>query len=121
MAIQEKLYTVDDLWAMERDPAFEGCCFYLIDGKLYEDKMPGRRHGLVAVEIAFHFRQYTAERPVGEVTIEVGFHPADSRYTALLPNVACQRYTKLPDPAPEGYVPQMPDLALSRFNRQAIH
>lgn len=112
MAIQEKLYTVDDLWAMESDPAYEDRYFYLIDGRLYEDEMPGRTHGLVAVEIGFYLRQYTAENPVGEVTGEVGFHPPNTRHTALLPDVAYQRYTKLPDPPPEGYVPEMPDLAV---------
>ncbi len=112
MAIQEKLYTVEDLWALESDPAYEDRYLYLIDGRLYEDAMPGRRHGLAAVEIAFHLRQYTAERPVGEVTMEVGFHPPETRYTALLPDVAFQRFDRLPDPPPEGYVPQMPDLAV---------
>ncbi len=112
MAIQEKLYTVDDLWAMESDPAYEDRYFYLIDGRLYEDPMPGRRHGLVAVEIAFHLRQYTAEHPVGEVTMDVGFHAPDTRYTAMLPDVAYQRFDRLPDPPPDAYVPEMPDLAV---------
>jgi len=112
MAIQQKLYTVDDLWAMESDPAFEDRYLYLIDGRLYEDEMPGRKHGLIAIELAFRLRLYTAEHPVGEVTGEVGFHPPESRHTALLPDVAFQRFENLPDPPPEGYVPQMPDLAV---------
>lgn len=112
MAIQEKLYTVDDLWAMESDPAYEDRYFYLIDGRLYEDEMPGRRHGLIAVEIAFFIRQYTFANPIGEVTGEVGFHPPETRYTAMLPDVAYQSFKKLPDPPPEGYVPEMPDLAV---------
>lgn len=112
MAIQEKLYTVDDLWAMESDPAYEDRKFYLIDGRLYEDEMPGRKHGLVAIEIGFYLRQYTAENPVGEVTGEVGFHPPETRYTAMLPDVAFQRFENLPDPPPENYIPKMPDLAV---------
>ena len=112
MAIQEKLYTVDDLWAMESDPAYEDRYFYLIDGRLYEDAMPGRRHGVIAVEIAYYLRQYTAANPVGEVTGEVGFHSPETRYTAMLPDVAYQSFKRLPDPPPDGYVPQMPDLAV---------
>ena len=112
MVLTEKLYTVDDLWAIDHDPDLEHRKFYLIDGVLYEDDMPGRKHGLIAIEIAFHLRLYTAKHPVGEVTGEVGFHPPETRRTALLPDVAFQRYENLPDPPPEGYVPQMPDLAV---------
>ena len=112
MEVKEKLYTVDDLWAMESDPVYEDRYFYLIDGKLFEDAMPGRRHGWLAAEIAFHLRQYTALRPVGEITMEVGYHSPETRYTALLPDVAFQSYSNLPDPPPESYVPRMPDLAV---------
>jgi len=112
MAIQEKLYTVDDLWAMESDPAFEDRYFYLIDGRLYEDEMPGRIHALLAIEIGFHLRLYAAESRLGEVTTECGFHPPTTRHTALLPDVAFQRFDQLPDPPPEGYVQKMPDLAV---------
>ena len=112
MAIQEKLYTVDDLWAMESDPEFEHRKFYLIDGELYEDDVPGRIHALLAIEIGFYLRLYAAENRLGEATSECGFHPPEKRHTALLPDVAFQRFDKLPDPPPEGYVPRMPDLAV---------
>ncbi len=112
MAIQEKLYTVDDLWAMESDPEFEHRKFYLIDGELYEDDVPGRIHALLTIEIGFHLRLYAADSRLGEATSECGFHPPESRYTALLPDVAFQRFDQLPDPPPERYVPKMPDLAV---------
>lgn len=51
MTVKEKLYTVDDLWDMEHDPAYEDRYFYLIDGMLFEDEIPGRTHGRLAVEI----------------------------------------------------------------------
>ena len=112
MAIQEKLYTVDDLWAMESDPAYEDRYFYLIDGRLFEDAMPGRIHGRLALRIGRYIDEYAEAHDLGEVTVEVGFHPPETRFTALLPDVAYQSYAKLPDPPPEGYVPQMPDLAV---------
>lgn len=112
MAIQEKLYTVDDLWAMESDPAYEDRYFYLIDGQLFEDAMPGRIHGRLALRIGRHLDEYAEAHNPGEVTVETGFHPPETRYTAMLPDVAYQSYAKLPDPPPEGYVPQMPDLAV---------
>ena len=112
MVIQEKLYTVDDLWAMESDPAYENRYFYLIDGILYEDDVPSRPHGVIAVKIAVQLELYNTEHNLGEVTVEVGFHHPESRYTAMLPDVAFQRFEQVPDPPPQGYVPQMPDLAV---------
>lgn len=112
MAIQEKLYTVDDLWAMESDPAYENRYFYLINGELFEDAMPGRTHARLAVRIARYLDEFAEGRGQGEVTSECGYFPPDTRYTALLPDVAYQRFDRLPDPPPEGYVPQMPDLAV---------
>ena len=112
MAIQEKLYTVDDLWAMENDPAYENRYFYLINGKLLEDAMPGRIHGRLAVRIGRYLDEYAEAHQLGEATTEVGFHPPDTRYTAMLPDVAYQSYSRLPDPPPDGYVPQMPELAV---------
>ena len=112
MAIQEKLYTVDDLWAMESDPAYEDRYFYLIDGILYEDAMPGRVHGRLALKIGRNLDEYAEAHNLGEVTVETGYYPPDTRYTLLLPDVAYQSFAKLPDPPPDGYVPQMPDLAV---------
>ncbi|MCY3916101.1 MAG: Uma2 family endonuclease [Chloroflexi bacterium] len=112
MAIQEKLYTVDDLWAMECDPALEHRKFYLIDGVLYEDDVPGRIHALIAIKIGRYLDEYAEAHGQGEVTSECGYHPPETRHTALLPDVAYQRFDQLPDPPPEGYVPKMPDLAV---------
>ncbi len=112
MAIQEKLYTVDDLWAMESDPEFEHRKFYLIDGILYEDEMPKRLHARLQVRIGHFLYEYEEGFGLGEVTSECGFHPPASRHTALLPDVAFQHFENLPDPPPDGYVPQMPDLAV---------
>ena len=112
MAIQQKLYTVDDLWAMESDPELEHRKFYLIDGVLYEDDVPGRIHALLAIEIGFHLRLYAADSRLGEATSECGFHPPEKRYTAMLPDVAFQHFDQLPDPPPQRYVPKMPDLAV---------
>ena len=112
MAIQQKLYTVDDLWAMESDPEFEHRKFYLIDGVLYEDEMPTRPHAKLQILIGHFLYEYEKRFGLGEATSECGFHPPEKRYTALLPDVAFQRFDQLPDPPPEGYVPKMPDLAV---------
>ncbi len=112
VAIQEKLYTVDDLWAMESDPELEHRKFYLIDGVLYEDEMPKRPHARLQVRIGHFLYEYEERFGLGEATSECGFHPPKTRHTALLPDVAFQRFDQLPDPPPEVYVPKMPDLAV---------
>ncbi|MCY3779460.1 MAG: Uma2 family endonuclease [Chloroflexi bacterium] len=112
MVLNEKLYTVDDLWAMDHDPDLEHRKFYLIDGVLYEDEMPKRPHGRLQIRIGHFLYEYEEQFGLGEATSEVGYYPSDTRHTALLPDVAFQRFDRLPDPPPEGYVPQMPDLAV---------
>lgn len=112
MAIQEKLYTVDDLWAMESDPELEHRKFYLIDGVLFEDETPKRPHAKLQVRIGHYLYEYEEGFGLGEVTSDCGFHPPTTRQTALLPDVAYQRLERLPDPPPQGYVPKMPDLAV---------
>ncbi|MCE2472256.1 MAG: Uma2 family endonuclease [Anaerolineae bacterium] len=112
MATQEKLYTVDDLWAMESDPAYEDRYFYLIDGRLYEDNVPGRIHARLAVRISRYLDEYSEAHGFGQVTSECAYHPPETPYTAILPDLPFQSYSKLPDPPPERYVPQMPDLAV---------
>ena len=112
MAIQEKLYTVDDLWAMESDPELEHRKFYLIDGVLYEDEMPKRPHARLQIRIGRYLDEYAEAHELGEATVECGYHPPNTRHTAMLPDVAYQRLERLPDPPPEDYVPEMPDLAV---------
>ncbi len=112
MVFKEKLYTVDDLWAMDHDPDLEHRKFYLIDGVLYEDEMPKRPHGKLQIRIGHFLYEYEERFGLGEATSEVGYYPPETRHTALLPDVAFQRFDRLPDPPPEGYVPQMPDLAV---------
>ena len=112
MSIQEKLYTVEDLWEMELDPDNDGRHFYVIDGELFESALPGQIQGRLAALISFHLARYNRKENLGEVTVKTGFHPPDARYTLLLPDVAYMRLARLPDPPPEAYVPEMPDLAV---------
>ncbi len=113
MTVKEKLYTVDDLWAMEHDPAYEGRYFYLIDGMLFEDEMPGRTHGRLAIKLGRYLDEFVESHDLGEVTSETGYYPdEDTRDTLLLPDIAFQRSESVPQPEPAGYVQAMPDLAV---------
>ena len=77
MAIQERLYTVDDVWRLAQQPENELKHFYLIDGELFWNMAPGYRHGRLEILIAHHLLIHAEAHDLGEVTGEVGFYPAD--------------------------------------------
>ena len=110
--VKSNQYTVDDVWALECDPANEGRYFYLIDGELHEDPMPNWNHGKLAALFAHLLLQFVLPRNIGKVTVEAGMHPHYSRRTLLMPDVAFTRNDRLPDPPPEVYMPAMPDIAV---------
>ena len=110
--VKTKRYTVDDVWALECDPANEGRYFYLIDGELHEDPMPNRKHGDIAALLAYYMLHYVLPRMLGTVNVEVGYHPTDADDTVLLPDVAYVSHARLEGSSPDSYVPAMPDLAV---------
>ena len=112
MAIQEKLYTVDDVWRLAQQPENELKHFYLIDGELFWDMAPGYRHGRLEILIGHHLLVYAEEHDLGEVTGEVGYYPADDRHTLLGPDVAFLRKQAAPADTYDKFVPHMPNLAV---------
>ena len=107
-----KQYTVEDVWALECDPANEGRYFYLIDGELHEEPMPNWTHSELAALIAHFLLLYVRPRKLGSVNIEFSSHPPGSRRTLLVPDVAFTRTDRVPDPRPQGYAPLFPDIAV---------
>lgn len=112
MVIQERLFDVDDVWELARDPDNENVYFELIEGELFTMVPPGRRHGLLVTEISFYLRLFLDTRDIGEVTTESGYYSDHDRHTLLGPDVAFLRYDRLPQPPTEKYVSVMPDLAV---------
>lgn len=112
MVVQERLFDVDDVWRLAHNPDNEYVRFELIEGELFTMVPPGRRHGLLAVEIAGYLWQYSKLHPLGEVTTDSGYYSEHDRHTLLGPDVAFLRYDRLPQPPTEKYVSVMPDLAV---------
>ena len=112
MAIQEKLYTVDDVWRLAQQPENEHKHFYLIDGELHWDMAPGYRHGRLEILIGRYLLNYAEAHDLGEVTGEVGYYPADNRLILLGPDVAFIRKEIAPADTHDRFVPRMPDLAV---------
>lgn len=112
MAIQERLYTVDDVWQLAQQPENEHKHFYLIDGELFWDMAPGYRHGRLEILIGHYLLVHAEEHDLGEVSGEVGYYPADDRHTLLGPDVAFIRKRTAPADNYDKFVSQMPDLAV---------
>ena len=112
MAIQEKLYTVDDVWRLSQQPENEDKRYYLIDGELYWEMRPGYTHGRLAGHIFRHLLNYAEARDLGDGSVESGYFPADYRHTLLGPDVAFMRKENVPPVDHEQFVARMPDLAV---------
>ena len=112
MAIQEKLYNIDDVWQLAHLPENENLSLYLIDGELYSAMRPGGEHGQLAAEIAYFLLHYVKPRQLGAVTVESGYYPSPDRSTVLGPDVAFIRKARMPQPFPKRFLPMMPDLAV---------
>ncbi len=112
MAIQERLYTVDDVWRLAQQPGNEDKHFYLIDGELFWEMAPGYRHGRLEIIIGRYLLDYAEANDLGEVTGEVGYYPADDRHTLLAPDVAFIRKNIAPADTYDKFVSRMPDLAV---------
>ena len=112
MAIQERLYTVDDVWRLSQLPENELKEFYLIDGELFWDMPPGYTHGNLAGHIFRYLLNFAEERDLGDGSVESGYYPADDRRTLLAPDVAFVRKRDLPPTDHAQFVPRMPDLAV---------
>lgn len=112
MAIQEKLYSVDDVWRLSQLPENELKRFYLIDGELFWNMPPGYTHGNIAGHIFRHLLNYAEEHDLGDGSVETGYYPADDRRTLLAPDVAFVRKRDVPPAGHAQFVPRMPDLAV---------
>ncbi|MDE2777886.1 MAG: Uma2 family endonuclease [Chloroflexota bacterium] len=112
MAIQERLYTVDDVWQLAQQPENERKHFYLIDGELFWDMPPGYIHGNLAGHIFRYLLNYAEAHDLGDGSVEAGYYPADDRHTLLGPDVAFIRKQDAPPTDHAQFVPRMPDLAV---------
>ena len=112
MIVRDRIYTIDDVWHLSQLPENEHIFFYLIDGELVSMSRPGGVHGKIAALIAHYLLTFVLARDLGEVTVESGFHSADTRTTLLGPDVAFIHRDRAPQPFPARFVPTMPDLAV---------
>ncbi len=113
MAVQEKLYTAEDLWRISHLPKNAGKRFELIEGVIVEMSPTGWLHGDVAMEIGALIRSYVKAHNLGRVTAaETGFSLTGDSLNVLAPDVGFIAAGRIPEQLPDGYVPFAPDLAV---------
>ncbi|SRR5258708_10101478 len=109
MAVQEKLLTAEDLWALpnSNDKRIE-----LARGILVEMPGSGGENTIIAGQMTRFLGNFVYERDLGYVT------PADGTFilfrnpdTVRIPDVAYISKARLPE-IPKGYIPLAPDLAV---------
>ncbi len=112
MTVLERVYTVDDVWQLERQPSNPTVKHYLIDGELMTRMAPNQLHGDVATRVTALMFGFVDDRNLGRVTSEVGYHPPGDSSTVLLPDVAFEAMPRAANRPLTTYVPYMPDLAV---------
>ena len=112
MAIQKRLYTVDDVWELQRQPGNQDKHFELFSGELIEMSPANLLHAWLASKISRQLDKYSEERDLGATFVEGGFYPPNDRHTLLAPDVAFVSNERLPRPLPQTFVGLMPDLAV---------
>ena len=112
MAVLERVYTVDDVRQLERQPLHPTDKYYLIDGELLTKMAPNQLHAMVAGEVSRLMGNFARKHGLGRVLLECGYHPTGDRSTVLLPDVSFESRDRMAQPPLTTYVPYMPDLAV---------
>lgn len=116
MAIEERLYTADDLWKLSHLPEHADKRLELSEGQLIEMSPSGGEHGGVAGEFFLHIKLFVREHDLGYVTIaETGYvlyQNPSGRDIVRAPDVGFVAAARLPDGLPTRYIPLAPDLAV---------
>src|SRR5438552_3045749 len=93
MAVQEKIYTVDDLWEVSQSEDSDIRRFELDEGELVELSPTSDAHGLVALWLAHLILTFVKAHGLGKVfAAETGFvisvNPDTGRNTVRAPDIA---------------------------------
>jgi Uma2 family endonuclease len=111
MAIQKKLYTVEEFEEFADSKENRDRRFELINGEIYE-KMPTEEHGIVAVKIILRVGSFIEEHDLGErLGVEIRHRIPGDKHNARLPDISFT-YDPATPIVKKGSVPRMPDLAI---------
>lgn len=108
MAIQNKLYTVEEFEAFQRDNRDR--LFELINGEIVE-KMVTQEHSIVALALGAKFYNYLEQNPIGRAGVEGAFRPTTDKSNVRLPDISVVLDMERPVTR-QGSAPYMPDIAV---------
>jgi Uma2 family endonuclease len=112
MAVQERLYTADDLWVLSHADTDEDKRYELDEGTLIERALAGDIHGAVAVWVGHLIAGYVAGHDSGEVSgAETGYRLSMNPDTVRAPDVGFIVKARL-QPLTGKYYTLAPDLAV---------
>ena len=87
MVVQPKLVTVDEFEQYIAQSENRERLFELIDGEIVE-KVPTEPHGVVTGTTYRILDEFLDDHPIGRVTVETRYRPADDQYNNRIPDVS---------------------------------
>ncbi|NWF69891.1 MAG: Uma2 family endonuclease [Chloroflexi bacterium] len=111
MAVEQRLYTVQEFEAFLARPENSERRFELIHGEIVE-KMPIHEHGVITLKFGSKILTFVEEHNLGHVGVEMRHRPADDPHNDRLPDIA---FTRDASKAlvKKGAVLVMPDLVVA--------
>src|SRR5438046_1941902 len=100
-AVQQKLYTADDLWELSRD----GKSRELVRGVIVDMAPTGGLHMIVSARLIRYMGAYVDDNKLGYITAsEGGFVLSTDPFTLRVPDVGFVSKARLKPPIPQEYI-----------------
>jgi Uma2 family endonuclease len=119
MLTEQKLYTADDLWALQQQTEHHGKRYELSEGRLIEKSLNNGEQGEIAATLIGLAGAYVLGNNLGRIySSETGFILSEGNYTesrtVRAPDAAFISYARFPADQPRArkFVPMAPDLAV---------
>lgn len=111
MAVQDRLYTADDLWEIAHLPENDDKRFELINGVIYELPPSSPANTIVAGLFVHKFNLYLEQHDLGYVTGADGGFIISGQENVFMPDAAFISYARVPE-FPKKLFPAAPDIAV---------
>ncbi len=90
MAVEQRLYTVEEYEAFLERSENDERLFELINGEIVE-KMPTQEHGVITLRFGAKILTFVEEHNLGHVGVEIRHRPANDQHNDRLPDISFTR------------------------------
>ncbi|MCY3780303.1 MAG: Uma2 family endonuclease [Chloroflexi bacterium] len=111
MAIQQRLYDIDDLWRIVCE-ADDDKRYELIEGEIIAMSPTGVWHGRLVIRLGGYVNSFVEANQLGVVTGDTGYYQPSDRHNLLGPDIAFASMERIAQPKSQEFAPLMPDLAV---------